>query len=99
MVYKKSAPAHPNEIMDSAIALQRVVLNFEETHGGNFDKDLFLGQFIAEPVLLALSMELALKAWWSRSNPNLAPLRTHDLLKIFEKLPIQTQLHLEYAHP
>jgi hypothetical protein len=39
-----------------------------------------------EPILLALSMEFALKAWFVWDHNSLKTKRTHDLLKLFELL-------------
>ncbi|WP_207759075.1 hypothetical protein [Rhodovulum sulfidophilum] len=39
-----------------------------------------------EPMLLALSMEFALKAWFVWDHNSLKTKRTHDLLKLFEIL-------------
>lgn len=44
------------------------------------------GHIGAEPVLYALSMELALKAWWVFDHNSKKVPRTHDLGKLFDKL-------------
>jgi hypothetical protein len=47
-----------------------------------------------EPMLLALSMELALKAWFvfDWNDPNIAG---HDLIKLFERLKPESQAKLD----
>lgn len=48
-----------------------------------------------EPMLLALSMELALKAWYvfDHDNPNV--IRTHNLIKLFDGLKTESQKKLD----
>ena len=48
-----------------------------------------------EPMLLALAMEFALKAWFvfDFNDPN--PTKTHNLLTLFDKLSPHSQSHLE----
>ena len=49
------------------------------------DVFLFTGQQLAEPILLALATEIALKAWQCRERKG-PPESEHDLLKLFEGL-------------
>ena len=69
----------------------------------NFDKDKDFEEsdFInyihigIEPMLLALSMELALKAWYAFESDCVSPVRTHYLTKLFKKLKVETQEELD----
>ena len=47
-----------------------------------------------EPMLLALSMELALKAWYVWDHDRHDPIRSHDLLKLYEALSVSTKKKL-----
>ncbi len=51
-----------------------------------------------EPMLLALSMELALKAWFVFDYDNPEPAKSHDLIKLFESLKPESQdkLNVEF---
>lgn len=44
-----------------------------------------------EPMLLALAMELALKAWYVWDHDRHDPVRSHDLLKLYEALSVSTK--------
>lgn len=44
-----------------------------------------------EPMLLALSMELALKAWFVFDYDDSKVARSHNLIKLFEKLKPESQ--------
>ena len=48
-----------------------------------------------EPILLSLSMELALKAWFVFDHDNPMVPRTHDLLRLFESLTPKSQEKLD----
>ena len=89
----------PDSIMQSALSLQKVVNSFEIGNDLLSDDYLFQGQFIAAPILLTLSMELALKAWWTREVKGINVPKTHDLLKMFDGLPEPTRIRLENSHP
>ena len=82
-----------------AISLSRVA---EEIHRGEKkagqDALLFEGMMLAEPVLLSLGAEIALKAWQCRER-NEAPDRTHDLLDLFDGLGDKSQKRLEEKIP
>ena len=73
-------------MMFHARALQELVKSFGTGVDPSTNVALFQGQFIAAPVLLAFAMELALKAWWARENKNSDIPKTHDLLKLLDKL-------------
>ena len=99
MTIRKPKTSDPDSMMFSARSLQQVVNSFENGTDPTLDAYLFQGQFIAAPVLLALSMELALKAWWTREVKHRSVPKTHDLLKLFDGLPEQTRTRLENSHP
>lgn len=48
-----------------------------------------------EPMLLALSMELALKAWFVFDYDNPKFMRSHNLIKLFERLKPESQQKLD----
>lgn len=48
-----------------------------------------------EPMLLALSMEFALKAWFVWDHNTIKTKRTHDLLKLFELLGVASKERLD----
>ncbi len=83
-------------MMDNARSLQRVVQDIERDTKQSLESDLLLfkGQLLAGPILLSLAAEIALKALlcWEK---NKAPVRTHDLLKLFMSLGENTQELLE----
>jgi hypothetical protein len=72
-------------IGESATALLKSVQirddkNFLGDHGPDG------GHVGVEPILLALSMELALKAWWAFDHDSQGIPKTHNLKKLFDKL-------------
>lgn len=48
-----------------------------------------------EPMLLALSMELALKAWFVFDHDNPKVVKSHNLIKLFEALKLESQQRLD----
>ena len=50
-----------------------------------------------EPMLLALSMELALKAWFVFDYDDPDVIKSHDLMKLFDGLKPESQLKLDAA--
>jgi hypothetical protein len=48
-----------------------------------------------EPMLLALAMELALKAWFVFDYDNPEPAKSHDLIKLFEGLKPESREKLD----
>ena len=56
------------------------------------------GTSIAVPVLLSLAIEIGLKAWHHREG-NESPVRTHDLLELFDSLGENTRRRLEDRMP
>lgn len=93
---KEHDPLNPDFMMDHARALLRVA---QEVDRGNSspesDPALFSGRLIAAPVLLSLATEVALKAWLCREGK--APIRSHDLFRLFCELEPATQKRLEAA--
>ena len=99
---KKNRQAYwdPFWVIEDAKALQCVA---EELHGQDSqsvksDTVLFRGRALAEPILLSLALEIALKAWQRRERQG-APDRCHDLLQLFEGLEEATQKRLEAKMP
>ena len=66
-----------------------------ESKSENF---LFSGKFMSTPILMALATEIALKALQCQERKR-SPMRTHDLLKLFEGLSEDTQTRLEERLP
>ena len=99
---KKNHQAHwdPYWVIEDAKALQRVVkaLHDEDSQSVESDFLLFQGKFLAEPILLSLALEIALKAWQRRER-QAAPDRSHDLLQLFEGLEEATQKRLQAKMP
>ena len=71
-------------MMRQARALGRVAEHLDDDGkvSDPWDSQLQEGKFVAEPVLLALATEIALKAWQCHER-NGPPDQTHDLLKLF----------------
>lgn len=90
----------PDLMIHRAITLNRVAdeMNRSGKEAGLEDDLLFEGLVLAEPVLLSLGAEIALKAWQCRER-NGAPDRTHDLLALFEGLGGESQKRLEGKMP
>ncbi|WP_105435661.1 hypothetical protein [Neorhizobium tomejilense] len=79
---------------DAARAILRKTRSFPD-HGPG-DSDLSEGNHIGvEPMLLALSMELALKAWIVFDHDDPKVIRSHDLIKLFERLKPESQAKLD----
>jgi len=80
---------------DAAAAILRKTLTFPDRGFGEH-ADLREGNHIGvEPMLLALSMELALKAWFvfDYDDPKVA--KSHNLIKLFESLKPESQEKLD----
>ena len=58
----------------------------------------FLRKFLTVPILLSLAAEMVLKAWRCREG-KAKPIRSHDLLGLFNGLEPETQKRLEAAMP
>lgn len=91
-------PPDPDFMMDHARALLRVAQELDKGNSSPAsDRDFFssYGHAIAMPVLLSLATEIALKAWQCREGK--APIRSHDLFRLFCGLEPATQKRLEEA--
>lgn len=81
------------------MALQRVANELDENSASpESDHLAFWGECIAATVLMALAMEIALKAWQCRER-NGEYDRSHDLLELFNGLGKKTQSQLEAKMP
>ena len=92
----KQRGCDPDWMIDNAKALRRAAKELEP-HGfnsGQTDNLLSLGVLLAVPDLLLLATEIALKAWHCKER-NYAAKPTHDLLKLFQSLNIETQELME----
>ena len=98
----KNRPAHwdPYWVIEDAKALQRVVQELPDPGSQSVESNALLlrGRILAEPILLSLALEMALKAWQRRERQG-APDRSHDLLQLFEGLEEATQKRLEAKMP
>ena len=89
----RKANWNPYWVIEDARALQRVA-----KENGSEDPLLSRGMYLAEPILLSLALEMALKAWQRRERQE-APEPTHDLLKLFKGLKPETQKRLQAKMP
>ena len=87
---------NPDSMIDNAKSLQRVAKELEKNGQETVQSDicLFQGTFLAVPILLSLATEIALKAWLCLEQKK-AHTRTHNLLKLFDRLIPNTQEILE----
>ena len=83
-----------NHMIDCANGLRLVAEKIKCDQPGS---DRFLGSLVAGPVLLALGIELALKAWIFVTLGKSDPIRKHDLVILFGMLDSETQSLLEDA--
>ncbi len=83
-------------MIDNARSLQRVAKELQSNESKSPESDLLLfsGQILAQPILLSLAIEIALKAWQCRERKG-EPEKTHDLLELFNGLESSTQEILE----
>ena len=90
----------PDLMIRRAISLSRVAEEIDKgaEKAGLEDALLFEGVMLAEPVLLSLGAEIALKAWQCRER-NGVPDRTHDLLALFDGLGDESKKQLEEKMP
>ena len=99
---KKNQKAHgePSWGIEDAKAVQRGVeaLPRRDAKSVESDRLFFQGKGLAEPILLSLAIEIALKAWQRRERQS-APDHGHDLLQLFEGLAEVTQKRLEAKMP
>ena len=90
----------PDLMIRRAISLSRVAEEIDKSGEKAEPEDalLFEGTMLAEPVLLSLAVEIALKAWQCRERSG-APDRTHDLLALFDGLGDESQKRLKDKMP
>ncbi len=96
----RDEPAFDTDFMiDNAAGLQSMAGKVDREGKAareNGDMSDFIGSFQAAPVLWALGIEIALKAWISRETSRKQP-KGHDLLCLFKSLDQKTQELLEEA--
>ncbi|UWR30971.1 hypothetical protein K3758_05435 [Sulfitobacter sp. W002] len=82
-------------IGDAATAVLRKTRSFPDQSYGEIEDCADREHIGVEPMLLALSMELALKAWFvfDHDDPNV--LKSHDLTKLFDALLPESQQKLD----
>lgn len=82
-------------IAEAARGILRKTKTFPDQGIGDVE-DFSRGNHIGvEPMLLALAMELALKAWFVFDHDDPKVSKSHDLIKLFEKLTPESQAKLE----
>ena len=79
-------------IGEASRALFTKIKRFPEPELENLSNHEHVG---VEPMLLALAMELALKAWFVFDYDNPEPAKSHDLIKLFESLKPESQEKLD----
>jgi len=97
---QKTRKCNPYWMIQNAESLQRVVKHLQEPSLDSLeaDPDLFSGRGLAEPILLTLAIEIALKAWLCQEQRKDPP-RGHDLLELFHQLKPGTQEALQAQMP
>jgi hypothetical protein len=82
-------------IGDAAMAIWRKTRSFPDQRFEQIDDWAGHEHVGVEPMLLALSMELALKAWFvfDHDDPNVV--KSHDLTKLFDSLLPESQQRLD----
>ena len=89
---------NPHGAMQNAQALLRVANHLDaDTDKEPTESLLFHGLIIVIPTLLGLATELALKALHMREDGT--PPKSHDLLKLFDRLPAGTRRRLKQKMP
>lgn len=82
-------------IGDAAMAILKKTQTFPTTGYGEEADATDYEHIGVEPMLLALAMELALKAWWVFDHDDPDVPRTHDLDKLFGQLTAESQGNLD----
>lgn len=82
-------------ICDAAKGILRKSRNFPGEASGDHDVALHMEEMGVEPMLLALAMELALKAWFVFDFDNPKHSKSHDLSKLFGRLKSKSQETLD----
>ena len=88
----------PNQMIDHAISLWNVANHLNDDEYQQPDNLLFYGTYLAVPILMALAVEIALKALQCQEGED-KPEHEHDLLKLFEGLEVKTRSRLEEQCP
>jgi hypothetical protein len=78
-------------ICDTAKAILRKTRSFPGKTSSDRDVALEMKEMGVEPMLLALAMELALKAWFVFDFDDPKHSRSHDLSKLFSRLRTESQ--------
>ena len=86
---------NPDLMMIRADQLGRLAEHLDAEHSGGRWHE---GTSIAVPVLLSLAVEIGLKAW-HRKEGNQTPIKSHDLLELFDGLGENTRRRLEDKMP
>lgn len=82
-------------IGEAAKAILRKTQSFPDRGFGEHE-DSIEGEHIGvEPMLLALSMELALKAWFAFDHDDASIVKSHNLIKLFDSLKLESQEKLD----
>ncbi|MEY8098640.1 hypothetical protein AB9F29_14645 [Falsihalocynthiibacter sp. S25ZX9] len=84
-------------ISDASKAILQKTKSFPDQRFEEIDDWSDLGHVGVEPMLLALSMELALKAWFVFDHDDPKIIKSHDLLKLFDGLLSESQQRLDDA--
>ena len=82
-------------IGDAARAVLRKTQRFPEKDFGGREDWRDIKEIGVEPMLLALSMELALKAWFVFDFDNPKHSMSHDLAKLFDALKLESREKLD----
>lgn len=82
-------------IGDAAAEILRKVKSFPDTVFAKQDELSEREHIGVEPMLLALSMELALKAWFAFDHDTPDVIKSHNLVKLFDGLKDESQKKLE----
>jgi hypothetical protein len=82
-------------IGDAAKAILRKTRSFPEKGFGTHADIRESDHIGVEPMLLALSMELALKAWWVFDHDDANVMRSHNLVRLFDALKPESQQVLD----
>ena len=84
----------PPDMISHAISLQKTANHLHESMDISTDRDLFHGKLISSSILMALSIEIGLKALQLQEGKE-QPERDHNLLKLFQSLDKDTQNRLK----
>jgi len=84
----------PFRMIDHAISLQKTANYLHENMDISTDSSLFSGKFHSAPILMALAVEIGLKALQHHEG-KVKPPKCHDLLELFQGLGKDTQIRLK----